>query len=182
MYYLCAVHSFTTDLRVIGEQALLLKKENEALSAAVKKTPVKEVDRIVHALAEEIGQMVDCTRCGNCCKVQEPGVSRGEIERLAALRGASEKEFRDEFVAYTSEGASFLCHKPCVFLDGTVCSVYSQRPWSCADYPGLSRPNIKWRWKQVMENYGICPIVFNVVQMVKEKLEKEAELIPGSRG
>jgi hypothetical protein len=159
--------TLVTDLESIRKAAAEKEVENRLLATAVRNISVAEIDRLAHPLAAEITRQIDCTRCGNCCKVQEPGVSREEIQTLAASRSEPETDFKDKFVAYTSEGAAFLCRQPCIFLDEKICSIYEKRPRACADYPGLERPRLKWRWKQVMENYPICPIVFNMVEQLR---------------
>lgn len=145
---------------------------NARLSAKIKTIPVGELDRIAAPLVEKHTAAIDCTRCGNCCKVQEPGVTKEEIETLAALHQQDIAAFRDDHIAYDAEGTAFLCTQPCIFLDGTICTIYDQRPGSCADFPGLHRPRLKWRWKQVMENYAICPIVYGVVEELKKIMEE----------
>lgn len=156
------------DLELISLKSKEDKDAFEQLRSKIKTIPVTQFDAIAHPIVEEITNKIDCTQCGNCCKQQEPGVTVEEMDALATIKNISVDEFKDRFVAWDREGVSFLCNKPCTFLNGTICSVYSSRPNSCADFPGLHRPRLKWRWKQVEENYGICPIVFNVVERLKE--------------
>lgn len=161
-----------SDLVVDLNLILLKSKEHknsfEQLKSRIKIIPVSEFDAMAHPIVEEVSSKIDCTQCGNCCKQQEPGVTLEEIDTLASIKNMSADEFKTQFVAWDKEGISFLCNKPCTFLKGTICSIYSSRPHSCADFPGLQRPRLKWRLKQVEENYGICPIVFNVVERLKE--------------
>jgi len=141
------------------------------LKQKIKSIRLSEFDALAHPVVTEVTNKIDCTICGNCCKVQEPGVTMQEVEVLANLAGTPIEKFKNENLAFDSDGVSFLCHKPCVFLNTTVCSVYEHRPLSCADYPGLHRPRLKWRIKQLEENYSICPIVYNVVEIFKKALE-----------
>lgn len=133
----------------------------------VKKISVNEFDKIAHPIVEELTQKIDCTQCGNCCRHQEPGVTTEEIKQLASCKNISSKDFKNEYIAWDKDGISFMFRKPCTFLNGKKCSVYDYRPGSCADFPGLHRPALKWRMKQVKDNYSICPIVFNVVERLK---------------
>ena len=135
-----------------------------------KKIRVKKFDELAAPVVEQVTKNIDCTKCGNCCKIQEPGVTEAEIKILANQKKMDPDDFKTSFVAYDHQHVSFLCKQPCIFLDGTMCSVYTQRPNSCADFPGLHRPGLKWRITQMQENYGICPIVFNVVEELKERL------------
>jgi Fe-S-cluster containining protein len=156
-----------TNLVYISEAARLKKTDFEFLKKQVKNIPLSQFDSMVHPLVSEVTAAIDCTQCGNCCRYQEPGVSTEEIETLAGLKQMGAENFKDLHVAWDREGVAFLCNKPCIFLEGNICSVYHSRPGSCADFPGLQRPRLKWRMKQVEENYGICPIVFNVVEKLK---------------
>ncbi len=137
------------------------------LKEAIKKVSVNKLDEIVHPIVDSITKKIDCTQCGNCCRYQEPGVNDDEIKRLARCKNTSVEEFKNEYIAWDKEGISFMFNKPCTFLQGNACSIYQNRPDSCADFPGLHRPALKWRFKQVEENYSLCPIVFNVVEELK---------------
>jgi len=41
------------------------------------------LDSIVHDLYKEVSVQIDCTHCGNCCKVIQPNLSVTDIKRLA---------------------------------------------------------------------------------------------------
>jgi uncharacterized protein len=160
---------------VIELEELKIQSAEKALewdefAAKVKQVPVTRFDQIAHPIVEEISSQIDCTQCGNCCRYQEPGIDHSEMERLARHKTISTEAFKNEFVAWDREGVSFMFQKPCTFLQGNICSVYSDRPNSCADFPGLHRPHLKWRIKQMKENYHLCPIVFNVVERLKEMI------------
>ncbi len=147
------------------------KEENAQFKRSLVPIPTKEVDQIVSKLSKEISAAIDCTACGNCCKQLEPPVSQQELERLADLKKLDVLSFSDQYIG-TEPGTQiqFLKFQPCIFLQETRCSIYEQRPASCADYPHLQQPNFKYRWKSIMANYALCPIVFNVVEQLKEKL------------
>lgn len=143
------------------------------LTRWIKTTPVTQVDVILHPIAQQVTQQIDCTACGNCCREQQPGITMAEAETLANLQQMPVNEFMDLHVAWDRDGTSFMCTQPCIFLQGNKCGVYIQRPSACADFPGLHRPHIKWRWKQVEENMTICPIVFYTVQKLYTLLHIE---------
>ena len=125
---------------------------------------------MAHPIVESITAAIDCKKCGNCCRYQEPGITDEEINILAVQKNMSTKVFKDKYVAIDKQSISFLCEKPCPFLIRNECSVYKFRPYSCADFPGLHRPALKWRMKQVEENYAKCPIVFNVVNRLMDHI------------
>lgn len=164
------MHKLFIDLNEITNYASQHQAEFIQLKEKVKNIPLSQFDALAHPIVEEITNAIDCTQCGNCCRVQEPGINMQEIEVLAKLKQVSVEDFKNDFIAWDAEGVSFLCEKPCGFLNGNKCSIYQHRPHSCADFPGLLRPRLKWRMKQVEENYSICPIVFNVVEKLKQVL------------
>lgn len=126
------------------------------------------IDRHVHDLAREWEQQIDCLACANCCKKLEPGIEPEEAERLAAAKQMSIETFKETYVAYDGD-AYYLRQKPCMFLEGCACSIYTERPAACAGYPHLDQSDMKHR-RTFWENYHVCPIVFNVLESLKERL------------
>ncbi len=59
---------------------------------------------------------------------------------------------------------------PCPLLDGTRCSCYSDRPRDCRSYPHLHEKDMTSRLIGVLENAGICPIVFSTLERLKAQL------------
>jgi Fe-S-cluster containining protein len=165
------MNDLITNLEWIAAQKPNQTQGFEMLRKAIQPIPVTRFDALVHPIVAEVTAGIDCTQCGNCCKQQEPGVSAEEIEKLATFNHQSTADFMASHVAWDKEGVSFLCTQPCVFLNHTTCSIYTHRPLACADFPGLHRPRLKWRMRQVEENYSLCPIVFNVVEKLKQVLE-----------
>ena len=159
-----------TDLSYLASLAPSARRVIQELKEKIRHIPVTRFDEVAHPVVEEITAQIDCTTCGNCCRHQEPGVTPAEIETLANAKHMLPEDFKDHYVAWDREGVSFLCKQPCVFLAGNRCSVYTLRPASCADFPGLHRPRLKWRLPQVEENYSICPIVYNVVEKLRQIL------------
>lgn len=159
------------DLEKIREYAKARKEENGQFKASLRSIPTQQVDRLVQQLNEKISAHIDCTACGNCCKQLEPPLDTAETERLAKLKKISLLAFKEDYVAKEADtNIHFLKCQPCIFLAENTCSIYSQRPASCADYPHLHQPNFKYRWKSIMANYALCPIVYNVVEKLKEEL------------
>jgi uncharacterized protein len=145
--------------------------ENIAFKKFLRNIPSKEIDIKVHAIAAEVSSQIDCTQCANCCKSVEPGVHEGELEILARHKQMMLRDFKQSFVANEPvTGIQFLKHTPCLFLKENKCSVYADRPSACADYPHLNQARFKFRFKSIMFNYRICPIVYNTVEMLKNEL------------
>ncbi|KPA10890.1 Fe-S-cluster oxidoreductase, partial [Candidatus Magnetomorum sp. HK-1] len=61
---------------------------------------------------------------------------------------------------------------PCPFLKNNNCSIYGYQPDSCRYYPHLHKDEFAARTIGVIENYEVCPIVFNVFERLKKELKK----------
>jgi len=157
-------------LELIAQYALEHQAEWKKFREDISQIPVGKVDELFQPIVKEVTSNIDCTACGNCCRYQEPGVDNEEISRLAKLNDMDEVTFRKQFIKAEGHEVQYLCSNPCMFLAGNKCSIYADRPLSCADFPGLHRPGLKWRMNQMEENYSHCPIVFNVVEEVKKMI------------
>ncbi len=56
---------------------------------------------------------------------------------------------------------------PCHFLNGKACTVYEIRPDECRNFPQLDRVGFTTRMFGTFSHYGMCPIIFNVVEQLK---------------
>jgi uncharacterized protein len=159
------------DLQRIASAAIEKQSENARFKEFLRPIPTRQVDAAVAEINKQVSAAVDCTQCANCCRVLEPPVDKTEINRLAKSKQLSAKEFADSFVGEeASTSIEFLRCQPCIFLQANKCGIYNERPASCADYPHVHQPNFKYRWKSVMTNYTLCPIVFNVVESLKKEM------------
>lgn len=160
-----------TNLHEIANFASRQYEENKAFKKFIWQIPSSKIDVAVHQLNQVVSSQIDCTLCANCCKVLEPPVDEVEIDSLAALKEISKEDFEKSFIGYEIDtNISYLKCQPCIFLKGNSCGIYQERPASCADYPHLHHAGVKFRWRSVMENYSKCPIVFNVVEQLKQQL------------
>lgn len=158
------------DLIVIHQKSEENREENKRFKAFLRPIPTRTIDAYVQELDQRISAAIDCTACGNCCKVLEPPVDGDEIKRLASLKALEANAFEESYIGIEpSTDIRFMKCQPCIFLQENACSIYEHRPASCADYPHLQQANIKYRWKSLMDNYAMCPIVYNVVEALKEK-------------
>jgi len=60
--------------------------------------------------------------------------------------------------------------KPCPFLKDNRCSVYEDRPADCSGYPYLYERDFVFRTWAMIERIPTCPIVYQVVEDLKESL------------
>lgn len=145
------------------------REENYRFRAFLKGQDSDKVDRIVHRLNREVSERIDCTTCGNCCTTLKPSVTGQDVQQLSERLGIPVQQVKEDFIEEDDEGDLFLKLLPCSFLHDKKCTVYSDRPDDCRSYPHLHKPRFISRLFGVIENYSICPIVFNVM----EKLKKE---------
>lgn len=161
-----------TDLEYIKKTAQEKETENLLFRKKLIHIPYPEVDKIFHTIVKEVEQQIDCTQCGNCCKELEPEVSDEEIHQLARLKEISVEAFKKMYIGIEPDtGIQFMKAKPCIFLKDKMCSIYPNRPSSCRDYPHLHHERIKFRMKRIMEQYSVCPIVFNSIEALKKQVE-----------
>jgi len=129
----------------------------------------KEIDSAVHELNENISSAIDCTKCGNCCKNMNAAMDESEMKKLASCLSKTSQEFSKNYCSHDEiENVFFIKSLPCVFLADNKCTVYKQRPESCAEFPHLNKPNFIFRTKATSDNYNYCPIVYNVVENLKK--------------
>jgi hypothetical protein len=89
---------------------------------------------------------------------------------LAAITNNSIQTFKRDYLVTDEEGDMHFKDLPCPFLIDKKCSVYDSRPDDCRSYPHLHKNEFLSRLFGVIDNYSICPIVFNVYEELKYKL------------
>ena len=161
------------DLNIIKENAKIKEDQNYRFRSYLKGQDPNSIDKIVHKLYEDVLKNVDCTECGNCCIELETCFHTEEIERLTSELHIDKEGFITNSLKPDSFGDKdkfFLISKPCQFLKDKKCTIYSLRPEECNSYPYLHKDNFTSRLLGVLENYEVCPIVYNVYELLKQKL------------
>ncbi len=130
-----------------------------------------EVDLIAHKLDKQIRKQIDCTSCGNCCIELKASVTDKDVARISESLGLSDNEFVDKYIDTSNDEEKIFAHKPCKFLKDRNCTIYDVRPKDCISYPHTQKKNFTRRLIGVIENYSVCPIVFNLVEQLKIELE-----------
>ena len=145
--------------------------ENSDLRAFLKweGPPPKLVDRLFHRLQAEVSAEIDCTECARCCRELSPVLKAKDVERLARRLRVPNPEFRKAHLREDGEGLVFA-RTPCPLLDGIRCSCYRDRPEDCRSYPHLHKKGMTRRLLGVLENAGVCPIAFTVLERLKAEL------------
>lgn len=136
----------------------------------LKQLNEEELDIAVHELNQEIEPQIDCTQCGNCCKSLMVNITGEEANRAATALSMSRDAFDKKYVEKGSHELMIINSIPCAFLSGTCCSIYEFRFAGCREFPALHLPQFKQRLFTVMMHYNRCPIIYNVVEALKEKV------------
>ena len=167
-----------TNLKEIERTSKLKKDENWEFRTFLKgyDIPIEELDSIVHELFDYVSSEIDCTTCGNCCKIVSPLLKEKDIKKLSDNIGVYISEFKKQFLKKTDEGDYTFRILPCPFLEDNICSQYKYRPKDCRSYPHLHKEDFVFRLIGVINNYSICPIVFNVYELLKERIWQDSML------
>jgi hypothetical protein len=95
------------------------------------------IDDLARKLHNDAFGKIDCTRCANCCKTMQPGLTNEDICRIAGHLGLTREAFVAVYLEVDSgEGGYRMKAMPCPFLgqDGR-CTVYEVRPQACREFP-----------------------------------------------
>jgi len=162
-----------TDLVKIKIFSQEREDENWYFRTFLKGYDIKNLDSVVRKLFEQVSEAIDCTACGNCCRKIRPTVREKDIKKLSKSLNITPDQFVTKYVDKDEDGDNILNQLPCPFLKDNKCSHYESRPEDCKSYPYLHKKDFVFRLIGVVNNYSICPIVFNVYEALKNKLKSE---------
>jgi hypothetical protein len=163
-FFLISLNLTTETLAALAAQK---QSENEAFRRFVKQQDSAVMDALVFPIQAEVSAEVDCTSCGACCQHLMINLTEAEIEGPAKHLNLSPAAFIDTHVEVSSQGQMIMNTIPCHFLCEKKCSIYSLRFEDCRAFPHLDKPNFKDRMFGTLQYYGICPIIFHVVERLK---------------
>jgi Fe-S-cluster containining protein len=149
--------------------------ENDRFIVFLKEKGHQEIDLLVQTLNQAVTARIDCTTCGNCCKSLMINVSEAEADRLSAHFRQDRPSFDAQYLEKGSNGMMLLNAIPCHFLVANKCTVYEHRFEGCREFPAMHLPHFKSRLFTTFMHYGRCPIIFNVVEQLKEALTFEKD-------
>lgn len=175
--YLCCIRTehvnIETDLSRIAEFARRREAENDRFSVFLKQQETGQIDGLVAELDKKISPVIDCTRCGNCCKSLMIVVSDEEADALSGHLRQPRTEFDETYLEKGGNGMMIINKMPCHFLSDTRCTVYEHRFAGCREFPALHVPQFNKRLFTTFMHYDRCPIIFNVVEKLKDQLDFE---------
>ncbi|OIQ97361.1 flagellin N-methylase [mine drainage metagenome] len=150
--------------------AVVKQTENDNFTSFLKTLDSKAVDDMVHQLNETISALIDCTNCGNCCKTLMINVTDGEANTIAGYLHQTRKKFDEQYVEKGVNGMMIMNKMPCHFLNENKCTVYENRFSGCREFPAMHLPDFQERLFTTFMHYDRCPIIFNVVEQLKNQL------------
>jgi len=162
-----------TDIIEIEKIAAEREDENWRFRSFIKDfdIEIEELDAIVHRLYDEVIPQINCQACGNCCRVIHPILKQSDIKSLASHLAVSKDEFERQYLIKDEEDDLTFRINPCPFLSDNSCSVYKNRPDDCRSYPHLHKKEFVFRLIGVVSNCSVCPIIFNVYELLKDELQ-----------
>ena len=128
-------------------------------------------DELAGELHKQAFQIVDCTRCANCCKTMNIKFDDEDIERIAGHLKISVDEFLETYLEVDEEEVHYIARqKPCPFLgEDDRCTIYNIRPTVCREYPHTDKEGLVFRTMSVANNAVNCPAVFWIVEQMKRE-------------
>lgn len=130
---------------------------------------------MVSRLDQRISPRINCTDCGNCCKSLMVLINDTEADNLSRHLGQSREDFDQAYLEKGSNGLMIMNRMPCPFLIDRKCSVYEHRFDGCKEFPALHLPHFKQRMFTTFMHYERCPIIFNVVEQLKDEMSFERD-------
>jgi hypothetical protein len=130
-----------------------------------------EPDELCHELHQQAFEIVDCTRCANCCRTMDIRFEDDDIDRIAGHLGVTVDAFTEAYLEVDDEGGGYRAReKPCPFLaDDHRCTIYDVRPTVCREYPHTDKEGLVFRTMGVANNTLVCPAVFWIVEQIKQE-------------
>ena len=145
--------------------------KNKSFITKLKKKKANHIDTIFQQKHEEVFEVIDCLKCGNCCKTTSPVFRDVDIKRIAKKQRIKSVKFIETYLKVDSDGDYVLKSSPCAFLDkgDNSCTIYDYRPLACEGYPHTNRKNMYQILDLTLKNTEICPAAAKIVT----ELQKE---------
>lgn len=160
------------DLAQLKSLAKKKRKQQEQLLAKLKKLPSAKLDAIINEADAKQFKQIDCLACANCCKTTPPLIVQKDIQRIAKHLNLSAGDFMQQYVEMDEDGDFVLNQTPCPFLGAdNYCSIYEVRPKACSEYPHTQQQSQKSFLKITLENTAVCPAVYNIFEVLDQKLK-----------
>jgi Fe-S-cluster containining protein len=130
-----------------------------------------KMDREILALHKETVAETDCLACGNCCRTLGPMILPKDVDTVARALRLKPTDFIEKYLRTDEDRDMVFREMPCPFLGAdNYCSIYENRPKACREYPHTDRKKFVQIYTLSMKNAETCPIVFRVLEKLKNCL------------
>ena len=144
------------DLETIKHTAIEKTAENKSFQTYLNGQNLDQIDTLVQELNGYVTPNISCVDCGNCCRVMRPVATNEELSKFVKPENIEKYKYAENFT--------------CMNLKDNKCSQYLDRPSECIEFPYIDRDKFITRTSGIIQNYAICPIVFNIFEQLKLKL------------
>ncbi len=157
-------------LDVIAIADIECENENLRFRTYLKGKDGEQLDDLVIELNEIIAPQIDCTKCGNCCQTLMINVTNEECATVSKALQLNEIDFKEKYIETSQEGDLIINSIPCTFLNEKKCTIYNNRFTECREFPHLHKKGFQQRLFGTLMHYGRCPIIYNIIEQLKEDL------------
>jgi len=121
----------------------------------------RAVDRAARRLHKEAFSIIDCLRCGNCCKTLDIKITSTDAEPIAKHLNMTPGAFAEAYLVADEDGDGKFRQQPCPLLgEDDHCRIYSVRPTDCREYPFTNKEGFVFRTMGHANRALKCPAVF----------------------
>lgn len=145
------------DLKKIQQITKQKEEENLSFHNFLKAQDSGKIDAIVQRLDKEVTPLISCLECGNCCLNLRPIATDEILGKFVPEKDIDSVRYEMSFA--------------CSHLDGKKCTIYEERHNECRSFPYLDKDGFVKRFLGMLQNYEICPIVFNTIELLKKELD-----------
>src|SRR5262245_22785401 len=129
----------------------------------------RATDAAAAALHAQAFQIIDCTRCANCCKTINVRLTADDVDRISGHLAMTTELFTANYLKSVDGDQFEIVVKPCPFL-GTDdrCTIYEVRPEGCRGYPHTDKSAFASRTYLHAANARVCPAVFWIIEQMRK--------------
>ncbi|NBC82984.1 MAG: YkgJ family cysteine cluster protein [Bacteroidetes bacterium] len=154
----------------LKQKATNSKPATKKLFNKLQKSKPKKLDLVFHELHQQTFEHIDCLSCANCCKTISPILYQSDIDRLAKSLRMKPRDFMIKYIHIDEDNDFVFNTTPCPMLgSNNYCSVYTNRPKACREYPHTNRKKMYQILPLTLKNTAVCPAVYKIVEALKQR-------------